>query len=114
MPSTHDPHPVQREAESEEFVWKQIRIVLEEKRDRICNEIANYPPPISDCDEQFNYLLEERGRVSRELARVDAAASVQLSIAACRKFLDELVASSDLISDEAAQRLRSYLHGGVS
>ncbi len=109
MPSTHDPHPVHREAEISELVWNQIRVVLEQERDRIYKEIRSYPPPITACDEQFNYLLEQRAQVSRELARMDEAARTPLSLLACRKFLDELVASSDLMPGESEQKLRSYL-----
>ena len=112
MPSTHEPHPVHRKAEIAEFVWKQIRIVLEKERDRIYQEIRGYPPPISACDEQFNYLLEQRAQVSRELARMNEATRTPLPLMACSKLLDELVASSDLIAGETEQKLRSYLREG--
>jgi len=112
MSSTHEPHPVHREAEIAEFVWKQIRIVLEKERDRIHEEIRGYPPPIAACDEQFNYLLEQRAQVSRELARMNEATRTPISLMTCSKFLDELVASSDLIAGETEQKLRSYLREG--
>jgi hypothetical protein len=114
MSSTHDPHPVHREAEIAEFVWIQIRVVLEKERDRIYEEIRSYPPPIAACDEQFNYLLEQRAQVSRDLARMNETARTPLSLMACSKFLDELVASSDLIAGESEQKLRSYLRGAAS
>ncbi|MCZ6618927.1 MAG: DUF3291 domain-containing protein [Gammaproteobacteria bacterium] len=37
----------------------------------IQERIRNYPQPITACDEQFNWLLDERERVSTELARID-------------------------------------------
>ena len=114
MPPTDDPHRARREAELAEFVWKQIKDVLERERDRIYEEIKNYPPPIPACDAQFNHLLEQRARVSRELARMNEAAGTPLSVTACRKFLDELVASSDLIAGEDEARLRSYLGEGCA
>jgi hypothetical protein len=46
---------------------------LEVERDRVREAIASYPPPIPACDEQFNHLLEERDRISRELSRLKRA-----------------------------------------
>ncbi|MYC96169.1 MAG: hypothetical protein F4X14_14495 [Caldilineaceae bacterium SB0661_bin_32] len=43
---------------------------LEAERKRIQAEISSYPTPIAGCDEQFNYLLERRSQVRRELARL--------------------------------------------
>jgi hypothetical protein len=43
---------------------------LEAERQRLYEEIRNYPAPIAGCDEQFNYLLEQQARVVRELNRV--------------------------------------------
>ena len=42
-----------------------IRIQKQEiaaRLDTIYEQIKNYPTPIAGCDEQFNYLLEERKR----------------------------------------------------
>jgi len=33
----------------------------------IKEQLRNYPTPISDSDEQFNHLLQERDRLQREL-----------------------------------------------
>ena len=46
------------------------RARLEAERERIREEISSYPAPIAGCDEQFNYLLERRQQVRRELARL--------------------------------------------
>ena len=46
------------------------RARLEAERERIREEISSYPAPIAGCDEQFNYLLERRAQVRRELARL--------------------------------------------
>ena len=34
----------------------------------IYEQIKNYPTPIAGCDEQFNFLLEERDRLQNLLA----------------------------------------------
>ena len=55
----------EREAE-----FGAARARLEAERERIREEISSYPAPIAGCDEQFNYLLERRVQVRRELARL--------------------------------------------
>ena len=54
-----------REVEVEE-----ARVRLEAEAKRIQAEISSYPAPIAGCDEQFDYLLERRSQVRRELARL--------------------------------------------
>ena len=97
------------EKASAEFVWKEIKAALEQEQERIYHAITDYPSPIPACDEQFNYLLEKRAQVSRDLARAEAAVKTQPSLAACRKFVDELAATSSFITDETARRLRSLM-----
>ena len=43
---------------------------LEFEKRRFYEEIRNYPTPITACDQQFNYLLEQQARVTAELSRV--------------------------------------------
>ncbi len=40
---------------------------LEEKWQQVSAEIHNYPSPIPACDAQFNYLLEQRGKLAKSL-----------------------------------------------
>ena len=49
------------------------RLALERERDQIFERIRSYPSPITACDEQFDYLLEERDRIVSELARARQA-----------------------------------------
>jgi|LWDU01.1.fsa_nt_gi hypothetical protein len=57
-----------RKVVAEVVAESEIRNLLEQQRVRIQEEIANYPPPITACDAQFNHLLEQRSRIARELA----------------------------------------------
>lgn len=57
-----------RKVVAEVVAESEIRNQLEQQRVRIQEEIANYPPPITACDAQFNHLLEQRSRIARELA----------------------------------------------
>ena len=57
-----------RKVVAEVVAESEIRNLLEQQRVRIQEEIANYPPPITACDAQFNHLLEQRSQIARELA----------------------------------------------
>ena len=50
--------------------WAELEDHLENARRSILAEIRNYPPPIAACDQQFNYLLEQRDRIAGELNRL--------------------------------------------
>ena len=49
------------------------RAALEARRRQLDEEIRTYPTPIPRCDAQFNHLFEERERIVRELAELQAA-----------------------------------------
>ncbi len=38
--------------------------------DAIYEQIKTYPTPIAGCDEQFNYLLEERNRLTEMIEQL--------------------------------------------
>ncbi|MCZ0940796.1 MAG: hypothetical protein OXJ55_19280 [Caldilineaceae bacterium] len=61
---------VERVKTEREAEFGAARARLEAERERIREEISSYPAPIAGCDEQFNYLLERRQQVRRELARL--------------------------------------------
>ena len=67
MPS-NDSLPTFGDPKLAEMAWSETRSLLEQQRVWIQEEIANYPPPITACDAQFNHLLEQRSRIARELA----------------------------------------------
>jgi len=53
-------------------IFALIRTHIEVHKTRITNEIRSYPMPIPACDAQYNFLLEERGRINRELQQLQA------------------------------------------
>ena len=59
--------PPERDLDDSEAL--ELRNQLETARRSILEEIRNYPRPIAGCDQQFNYLLEERDRILGELSR---------------------------------------------
>jgi hypothetical protein len=46
---------------------------LEAEKQRLYEEIRNYPTPIAGCDQQFNYLLEQQAQVLADLNRLRAS-----------------------------------------
>lgn len=46
------------------------------EKQRLYQEIRNYPTPIAGCDQQFNYLLEQQAAVAAELSRIRASLAV--------------------------------------
>ena len=46
------------------------KTVAVERLQRVKDEIKHYPTPIAGCDEQFNFLLSERDRLTQELRKI--------------------------------------------
>ena len=99
----------QMESDLVKSVWKRIGIYLENKKDQIYEEIQNYPPPIPDCDLQFNHLLEERERIGRELRRMHEIANESRMREDAIKLIDEFIRSSDYFDEEWQRRIRASL-----
>jgi hypothetical protein len=88
--------------------WHAIRHCLERERERVHAEIRSYPTPIPRCDQQFNYLIEQRERLSQELSRLDQTAESKDAVELAGKFID----STDCLDDDTKLRLRSALSEG--
>jgi hypothetical protein len=82
-----------------------VRRHLEDKRRPVEDEIRRYPPPIAGCDAQFNYLLEQRSQLSRELVRLAAAS--QRPDADTPEAVDAFIRSSTCIDAAASEELRA-------
>ena len=71
-PTEHaQPEPTQPEPTV--AAWQRARERLELSKARIAGQINSYPTPITGCDAQFDYLLEQRGKLTEELGRLEAA-----------------------------------------
>jgi hypothetical protein len=90
-------------------LWNRVRQHLETERRRIYDEIRNYPPPIPACDAQFNHLLDERRRISQELAELERLSSQDLTPEQQMKSIGSFISSSSCINDEVDHEIRSYL-----
>jgi hypothetical protein len=56
-----------------EGLSRELQRWLTGVRVTLADEIRSYPTPIPRCDAQFNYLVEQRGRLSRLLTDLEAA-----------------------------------------
>jgi len=80
---------------------------LEKVKIRVNKEIGNYPSPIPACDVQFNYLLEERSKISVALKRVDTLLTKCQTETVEIEIIEELIKMSSQIDDGMAARLRA-------
>lgn len=90
--------------------WDELRAHLVERDRELKARIHNYPAPITACDAQFNYLLEQRDLIRSELRRLDQVQHRigQLRDAPAPAAATELAAfldASSVIDPDIAQRL---------
>ena len=83
-----------------ESVWNRMREHLQNKKSHIVAEIRNYPTPIAGCDQQFNYLLEQRTALANECARLQKAAGESLTAEDPIRSLHEFIQTSTCLDDE--------------
>jgi hypothetical protein len=93
-------------------VGKRIKSNLEQEKDRIYEEIRNYPRPIPACDQQFNYLLDQRRRIGDELVRMNEALDDSLSTRGSFELLCQFIRSTVYLDVKAKEELASDLRSG--
>lgn len=91
-----------------ESAWNRIRVDLENQRDRINHEIGLYPTPIAGCDQQFNYLLEQRAGISAECRRLNEAQNQSLGARDPLNVLDDFIRSSNYIEQAVGSAIRRF------
>jgi hypothetical protein len=91
----------------------ELRAYLDRIRRSIDEEIRSYPTPIPRCDAQFNYLYEQRSRLSQALERTNAALTGAPSPAhladAITHFVSAAAYSDGAEEENLRRRLRSEL-----
>ncbi len=98
---------VETDVRASQATWEAVKRFLEERRRPVEDEIRRYPPPIAGCDAHFNYLLEQRATLSRELVRLDAAR--RAAGADDGQAVDAFLRSSACIDADTAVRIRAGL-----
>jgi hypothetical protein len=73
-----------------EGLSRELHRWLTGARATLADEIRSYPTPIPRCDAQFNYLVEQRSRLSRLLTDLEAALDRRDGGAALRAVLVQL------------------------
>jgi chorismate mutase len=95
-------------------IWTEIKGHLKDRKRCIDEEIRTYPTPIPRCDAQFNYLLEQRTRLSQELGRITALAESGLGAGDYLGLIEEFIKSPPCTDDEAEQAMISHLKAELS
>jgi hypothetical protein len=90
-------------------VFKQIEGVLMCEKHRIGEEIKHYPTPITVCDAQFNYLLEERSKIAQELDLWETLATEEQKSSATLRRIRDFIKSTRYIDDEYREAVLSLL-----
>jgi hypothetical protein len=93
---------------------KDFKVYLLAEKDRVNEQIGSYPPPIPACDAQFNYLLDERTRISNELRFIDTTMARCSSGSIDIEEIEQLIASSARIDNKMIAKLRSVFNPNVS
>jgi DNA-binding SARP family transcriptional activator len=96
--------------ETSTALWQELKNYLEAKREEIRNDIKHYPPPIPACDQQFNYLLEQRTRIHQDLRRVNAMLKESLTDAETVKAMEEFLQSATYLEESVKDLIRTYLN----
>ena len=91
----------------------ELRDHLQTAKRLVDEQIRDYPKPIPRCDAQFNYLYEQRDRLSAALDRTNAALASQPSTAALVGVLMDVLASAPWSDDEVERDLRTRLHDRI-
>lgn len=91
----------------------ELRQYLARAKRSVDDEIASYPKPIPRCDAQFNYLYEQRSRLSQELERATSglaeASSMDGLVSLIMNFVDSASCSGDTEEQDLKARLRAKL-----
>ena len=51
---------------------------LKQELERVNTEIGNYPPPITGCDDQFNYRLEMRSKMENRVRELSKRSDIKI------------------------------------
>lgn len=84
-------------SEDSQLTWEQVRSLLDDQKAQINQAIREYPLPITACDDQFNYLLEKRSKITQELGRFNRLYDGYASVAKGTKELEDFIEASDFI-----------------
>jgi hypothetical protein len=102
------------EAARLELLRVALRDLLLRVKRAVDDEIRSYPTPIPRCDAQFNFLYEQRSRISLFLARTDVVVKADDDSNKSIDILAEFVASAPFGGDATEQALRERIKAALS
>ena len=108
MPATKGQHSMQTPPAPDEATpsWRRAREFLETCKARIAGQINAYPPPIPACDTQFNTLLEQRGKLTEELNRLEVAHRESRGGSDTNHALADFIVTSEFIEEAAGRKIK--------
>ncbi|WP_420628818.1 hypothetical protein [Candidatus Leptofilum sp.] len=92
-------------------LWQAIEAHLTQEKQRIFDEIVNYPPPIPACDVQFNFLLAERAEILQALRQLHGILGAEQSVADQARAMHSFVESCQFFDDALQASLLAKLEG---
>ena len=96
-----------------ESVWKRIEEHLEDQRQRIYEEMKNYPRPIPACDLQFNHLLEKRTGILQEIDRMHEAREETLGRGGALNLLRGFIRASSYLDGKVRETITASIEEGT-
>jgi len=76
-------------------------------RERLAEEIRDYPTPIPRCDAQFNHLYEQLGRLARDLEAIEGEKSERARV-------ERFVATAPYTDDASEREFRARVRAALS
>jgi hypothetical protein len=87
----------------------QIESALQQSRQRIDEEIKNYPRPITACDVQFDHALEEQARVRQAMKRAETLFTDYSGHDDLVQAVGEFIDTCSCLSAESKRQIKSSL-----
>ena len=88
-------------------VVEQIRGCMQRLKHVLDDEIRGYPTPIPRCDAQFNFLYQQRTRLSQDLLRSGPAVAGDAAPAAMLDVLQHFIDAAAYTEDPEEHALRA-------
>ena len=92
----------------------ELRDYIARVRASVDDEIRTYPTPIPRCDAQFNFVYEQRGRLTELLNLLNAKLDRGDPPSQLASVIADFVASSPLCESDEERDLRKRLAAGMS
>ncbi|MBK8903567.1 MAG: hypothetical protein IPM53_20460 [Anaerolineaceae bacterium] len=92
-------------------LWQEVENHLEQERQRIFDEILNYPPPIPACDVQFNFLLAQRAEMMQALQQLREISGADTAVSHPLLSLRQFIQTCQFFDDTRQAQLLAELEG---